>query len=96
MMLKILAHVSTVESAQNRAIYFAKRLFRAMDGIGTDDAAISRIFVSRAEIDLGNIKLQYEKLYDKSLSTEIQVRKSNPSAIGKITIKKMLRFVKGS
>lgn len=44
-----------------------------MDGAGTDDAALIRIVVSRSEIDLGNIKDEYERAYNRTLLSRVKV-----------------------
>lgn len=63
----------SVECVQSPAAFFAKELNKAMDGAGTDDAALIRIIVSRSEIDLATIKAEYERIYDKTLFSAISV-----------------------
>lgn len=58
--------------ALNRQVYFAKRLNKAMKGLGTNDLALVRLVVSRCEIDMVEIKDQYRALYGKSLGAAIK------------------------
>ncbi|XP_028036014.1 annexin B10 isoform X1 [Bombyx mandarina] len=60
-----------VECVEDAAGWFARRLRRAVQGAGTDDRALVRILATRAEVDLDNVKLEYEKLYDKTLQSDI-------------------------
>lgn len=62
--------------AQSAPTYFARKLFKSMDGMGTDDKTLMRILISRCEFDLGNIKREYEKLYNKTLLSAVKVKNS--------------------
>uniref|UniRef100_A0A182PZD6 Annexin n=1 Tax=Anopheles farauti TaxID=69004 RepID=A0A182PZD6_9DIPT len=61
-----------VECVQMAPHFFAKKLFLAMDGLGTDDKTLIRIIVSRAEIDLQNIKDEFEQMYNKTLLSAVK------------------------
>lgn len=64
--------LAIVECINNQVTYFAKQLNKAMKGLGTDDRTLIRIIVSRSEIDLGNIKKEYERLYSKTLESHVK------------------------
>ncbi|XP_073829567.1 annexin B10-like [Musca autumnalis] len=66
------AMMAIVECVQSPAAFFANRLFKAMDGMGTDDTTLIRIIVSRSEIDLGNIKEEFERIYNRTLVSAIK------------------------
>ena len=52
--------------------YFATRIKKALESHGTKDKQLIRIIVSRAEIDLNQIKQCYQKLYGKDLVKAIK------------------------
>lgn len=56
---------------QNRSAYFAEKLHKSMQGIGTDDRALIRLVTSRCEIDMVQVKHQYEQLFGKPLEKAI-------------------------
>jgi annexin A7/11 len=58
---------------QDRVLFYAHRLFKAMEGMGTNDTTLIRIIVSRAELDLGNIKRTFEKMFNKTLYSAVKV-----------------------
>ncbi|XP_055906819.1 annexin B10-like [Eupeodes corollae] len=65
------AMIAIVECVQSPAAFFAKQLHKSMDGMGTDDDRLIRIIVSRSEIDLGTIKDEFERIYDRTLLSAI-------------------------
>lgn len=46
---------------------------QAIRGIGTNDRDLIRVIVSRCDIDLGDIKKEYERIYGKSLKQDVDV-----------------------
>jgi len=70
------AMLAIIESVQSTAAFFAKRLFLAMDGIMNKDATVMRIIISRSEIDLGLIKSEFERLYDRTLLSVVKNKTS--------------------
>lgn len=62
-----------MECVENAAAWFAQRLRAAMQGAGTEDQTLIRIVVGRSEIDLQSIKEEYERLFDKTLESDIKV-----------------------
>ncbi|XP_006355039.1 annexin D5-like [Solanum tuberosum] len=63
--------LSILRCAKNPASFFAKQLHKAMKGLGTNDAALIRIIVTRVEIDMQYIKAEYRKKYKKCLNDAV-------------------------
>ncbi|GFU80313.1 annexin A7 [Trichonephila clavipes] len=59
--------LAIAKCVENRPFYFAEKLYKAMKGLGTDDDTLIRIVVSRCEIDMVQIKAEYERNYEKLL-----------------------------
>ena len=53
--------------------YFARKLQKAMKGLGTDDQAVVRIVVSRCESDMVQIKTSFQEQFKTSLADWIKV-----------------------
>ncbi|XP_041856367.1 annexin A1a [Melanotaenia boesemani] len=62
---------AVVKCAGSRAAFFAEKLYLAMKGKGTRKHILTRIMVSRSEIDMKRIKEEYKKNYGKTLYQEI-------------------------
>jgi len=63
------ACLAIVECVKSPPVFYAKRIVECTKGMGTDDDTLIRIIVSRSEIDLGSIKKEFEKLYEKTLES---------------------------
>lgn len=57
-----------VRIVRNSPAFFAEKLYKSMKGLGTDDATLIRIIVTRSEVDLLDIKDEFAKLYHCSLA----------------------------
>uniref|UniRef100_A0A673VVW5 Annexin n=1 Tax=Salmo trutta TaxID=8032 RepID=A0A673VVW5_SALTR len=62
---------AVVKCAGSKPAFFAERLNLAMKGKGTRTNILTRVMVSRSEIDLARIKQEYKKTFGKTLSQEI-------------------------
>lgn len=61
-----------VRCVHSRPAYFAEKLYKSMKGLGTDDSTLIRVIVSRAEIDLDDIKKKFFEMYHKTLNKFIE------------------------
>ncbi|XP_040051245.1 annexin A1a [Gasterosteus aculeatus] len=58
---------AVVKCAGSRPAFFAEKLYLAMKGKGTRKSILTRIMVSRSEIDMKRIKDEYKKAYGATL-----------------------------
>lgn len=64
----------TVDYADSKSRYFARRLKNSMIGVGTDSSALMRQVVSRAELNLETINTAYYSIYATTLDEDITVK----------------------
>ncbi|CAG9538963.1 unnamed protein product [Cercopithifilaria johnstoni] len=64
--------LAIVACAQNKSAYFATLLYNSMVGLGTRDNDLIRIIVTRSEIDLADVRQEFERKYNKSLESFIK------------------------
>lgn len=59
--------LTLVECFENRQLYFANRLFEAMKSKGAKEKVVTRVLVSRCEVDLMKIRSEFKRQHKKSL-----------------------------
>ncbi|XP_056134097.1 annexin A2-A-like [Lampris incognitus] len=59
--------LTLVECFENKQLYFANRLNEAMKSKGAKEKVVTRIIVSRCEVDLMKIRTEFKKQHGKSL-----------------------------
>lgn len=64
--------LSILRVAHNRSEFFARRLHKSMAGIGTNDKSLVRLIVTRCEIDMIDVKEEFQRYYGKSLKSFIK------------------------
>lgn len=63
--------LAIVKAIRNRPAYFAELLYQSMKGLGTHDTDLIRIIVTRSEVDLADIRQEYQRIYGTSLENAI-------------------------
>ncbi|KAJ8252505.1 hypothetical protein COCON_G00218170 [Conger conger] len=63
--------VTLVQCFENKQLYFASRLNDGMKSKGAKEKVVTRIMVSRCEVDLMKIRTEFKKHYGKSLHQTI-------------------------
>ena len=59
--------------ARSTPAYFAKCFEKVMAGLGTRDGDLIRLVVNRCDIDLVDVREEFESKYEKSLADTIAV-----------------------
>uniref|UniRef100_A0A2K6ABB3 Annexin n=1 Tax=Mandrillus leucophaeus TaxID=9568 RepID=A0A2K6ABB3_MANLE len=84
--LRSFPQLKLMHCVRNTPAFLAERLHRALKGAGTDEFTLNRIMVSRSEIDLLDIRIEFKKHYGYSLYSAI---KSDTSGDYEITLLKI-------
>ncbi|XP_049602306.1 annexin A6 isoform X1 [Syngnathus scovelli] len=64
--------LAVVQCIRSVPMFFAKRLYKSMKGLGTDDNTLIRIMICRSEIDMLDIRECFRLGYEKSLYNMIK------------------------
>ncbi|XP_013389486.1 annexin-B12-like [Lingula anatina] len=64
--------LTIVKVVKNKASYFAEKMYTSMKGLGTDDKTLIRVVVTRCEVDMVQIKEEFQKKYHQSLGAFIR------------------------
>uniref|UniRef100_A0A669DBM8 Annexin n=1 Tax=Oreochromis niloticus TaxID=8128 RepID=A0A669DBM8_ORENI len=64
--------LAVVQCIRSIPMFFAKRLYKSMKGLGTADNTLIRIMISRSEIDMLDIRECFRLRYEKSLYNMIK------------------------
>lgn len=64
---------SLLKALGNKNDFLAKRLLKLLTGLQTGDHELFRFLISRAEIDLVDVKMTFEKLFGKTVKSYFQV-----------------------
>ncbi|XP_022111170.1 uncharacterized protein LOC110990467 isoform X2 [Acanthaster planci] len=59
--------LTVVRCVRNKHKFFADKLYKCMKGLGTDDDSLMRILISRCEVDMQNVKAEFQKAYNQTL-----------------------------
>ena len=63
--------IAIIYGLLNPSEFFAKRVYNSVKGLGTDNNTLIRVLVTRAEIDIAQIKQFYKQLYKQDMIEDI-------------------------
>ncbi|XP_075924540.1 annexin A4-like [Petromyzon marinus] len=64
--------LAIVKCILDKPAFFAERLYKAMKGLGTDDATLVRVMVSRCEVDMLDIRFEFKRFFGETLYSFIK------------------------
>lgn len=64
--------IAIVYSLISPSEYFARKIYRAVDGLGTKDDKLIRYIVTRSEVDMNIIKNYYQLIYKKDMVERVK------------------------
>ncbi|KAJ7986918.1 hypothetical protein DPEC_G00333370 [Dallia pectoralis] len=64
--------VAVVKCVKSVPAYLGERLYKTMKGVGTTESVLTRIMVTRSEIDMLDIRAEYKKLFGCSLYSALK------------------------
>lgn len=65
--------LAVVRSVKNQPAFFAKMINKSIKGMGTNDRQLIRLIATRCEIDMVEIKREYQAKYNEPLAEAIKV-----------------------
>eukprot|EP00128_Syssomonas_multiformis_P011389 Colp12_sorted_trinity150504_noHs@19240 len=66
------AYLSTLQALWQPSKYFATRVHDAICGMGANNALLTRVIVTRGQIDIVNVKQEYSNLYKQDMVQSIE------------------------
>ncbi|CAH2006511.1 unnamed protein product [Acanthoscelides obtectus] len=64
--------LAVIRSIKNQPQFFARMLNKSMKGLGTNDRQLIRLVVTRCEVDMVEIKREYQAMFGESLADAIK------------------------
>ena len=63
---------TVVQGLLNPSEYYANRVHSAVAGLGTNDKKLIRVLITRDEVDMPQIKAEYQRLYGRDMMGDIR------------------------
>ncbi|KAK0417513.1 hypothetical protein QR680_013057 [Steinernema hermaphroditum] len=64
--------MAVIQCVRNKPAFFAQALYNSMKGLGTRDNDLIRICVTRAEVDMADIRDEFHRMFNTSLEAMIK------------------------